>query len=127
MPTDAQYQRLLGFRTALRSFEQWSRQAAEEHGITHTQHQLLLAVRGSATPAGPTIGEVADSLLVKPHTAGGLVDRLGRLGYVERLPDAEDHRKVRLRLTERGEAVLRELTEVHVRELRELHRLLGGL
>jgi DNA-binding MarR family transcriptional regulator len=127
MPTDAQYRQLLAFRTQLRRFDQWSREAAAEHGLTHAQHQLLLAVRGSATSGGPTIGEVAEALLVKPHTAGELVDRLSGQGYVERVADPDDHRKVRLRLTASGEALLRDLTAVHLDELRRLRQLLGGL
>jgi DNA-binding MarR family transcriptional regulator len=127
MPTDGQYRQLLEFRVRLRRFDRWSRDAAAEHGLTHAQHQLLLAVRGSATAGGPSIGEVADALLVKPHTAGELVDRLARQGYVERVRDTEDHRRVRLRLTTAGDRVLRELTAVHLEELRRLGPLLGDL
>lgn len=127
MPTDAQYRQLLAFRTTLRRFERWSRRAAAEHGISHVQHQLLLAVRGSASPGGPTIGEVAEALLVKPHTAGELADRLQDLGYVVRARDAVDHRRVRLRLTDEGNEILRRLTAVHLEELRRLRPLLAGL
>lgn len=125
MPTDEQYQRLLDFRTRLRRFEQWSRAAAEDHGLTHAQHQLMLAVRGHAGPLGPTIGDVAESLLVKHHTATGLVDRAQQSGLVERLRDDADSRRVHLRLTGKGEEVLRELTAVHVEELRRLGPLLA--
>jgi len=127
MPTDGQYRQLLAFRTQLRKFDQWSRDAAAAHGLTHAQHQLLLAVRGSATPGGPPIGEVAETLLVRPHTAGELVDRMSGAGFVERVPDETDHRKVRLRLTAEGERVLRELTDVHLEELKRLRPLLGDL
>jgi DNA-binding MarR family transcriptional regulator len=127
MPTDGQYRQLLEFRTRLRRFDQWSREAAAEHGLTHSQHQLLLAVRGSATAGGPPIGEVADALLVKPHTAGELADRMTSAGFVERTQDEQDHRRVRLRLTEAGERVLRELTAVHLEELERLGPLLGEL
>jgi DNA-binding MarR family transcriptional regulator len=127
MPTDEQYRQLLAFRTQLRRFDQWSRVAASEHGLTHAQHQLLLAIRGSATPDGPPIGEVAEALLVKPHTAGELVDRMAGGGFVERVPDQADHRRVRLRLTAEGERVLHELTAVHLDELKRLRPLLGDL
>jgi DNA-binding MarR family transcriptional regulator len=127
MPTDGQYSQLLAFRTTLRRFDHWSREAAAEHGLTHAQHQLLLAVRGSATPGGPPIGEVAEALLVRPHTAGELVDRLAAAGFVERAQDEADHRKVRLRLTSEGDRVLRELTAVHLAELKRLRPLLGNL
>ena len=124
MPTDAQYQRLLQFRTALRRFDQWSREAAESHGLTHAQHQLLLAIRGFEGPDGPTIGDVADSLFIKHHTASGLVDRAQEVGLVERHKDAKDSRRVRLELTKEGERILRRLTDVHVEELRQLAPLL---
>lgn len=127
MATDAQYQRLLHFRTRLRRFEQWSRAAAETHGLTHAQHQLMLAVRGHDGPLGPTIGDVANALLVKHHTATGLVDRAQQAGLVTRLRDDDDSRRVHLRLTDRGEKVLRELTAVHVEELRRLGPLLAAV
>lgn len=127
MPTEAQYRQLLAFRTALRRFDRWSREAAVAHGVSHTQHQLLLAVRGSASVHGPTIGEVAEALLVKPHTAGELVDRLEGLGFLLRTRDAADHRRVRLSLTDRGIDLLHRLTAVHLEELRHLRPLLGDL
>ena len=127
MPTDRQYRQLLAFRVQLRTFDRWSREAAEQHGLTHAQHQLLLAVRGSGTPGGPPIGEVAEALLVRHHTAGELVDRLVARGFVQKVSDEEDRRRVRLRLTAAGEDVLHELTAVHLEELRRLRPLLGGL
>jgi len=125
--TDAQYQRLLAFRIALRRFDQWSRQAAEEHGLTHAQHQLLLAIRGSTTPEGPTIGEVAEALLVRHHTATELIDRTQELRLVRRVRDAADSRRVHLVLTEEGQRKLAELTAVHVEELRRLAPVFDAL
>lgn len=127
MPTDRQYRQLLAFRVQLRRFDQWSRDAAAGQGLTHAQHQLLLAIRGSATPGGPPIGEVAEALLVRPHTAGELADRMAGAGLVERVQDEADHRKVRLRLTPAGERVLHDLTAVHLAELKRLRPLLGEL
>lgn len=127
MATDAQYQRLLQFRTALRQFDLWSREAAEAHGLTHVQHQLLLAIRGSSTEGGPTVGEVADALLVKPHTATELIDRAHELDLVDRVRDDADARRVRLQLTRHGADTLASLTSVHVEELRRLAPLLAPL
>lgn len=127
MPTDEQYQRLLAFRSALRRFDQWSRQAAEDHGLTHAQHQLLLAIRGSASDPGPSVGEVADALLVRHHTASELVDRTQHLGLVERRRSDQDGRRVQLRLTAQGRRILEDLTAVHLDELRGLGQLLDPL
>ena len=125
MPSDADYQRLLDFRIRLRRFDQWSRAAADAHGLTHAQHQLLLAVRGHPGERGPTIGEAADYLLVRHSTLSELVDRAGVLGLVDRERDDEDHRIIRLRLTDQGRRVLTELTAAHLEELRRLAPLLG--
>jgi DNA-binding MarR family transcriptional regulator len=127
VPTDDEYQRLLAFRNRLRRFDHWSSQAAAAHGLTHAQHQLLLAVRGHPGPDAPTIGDVADALLVKRHTASELVDRTVALGLLERVRDDADHRRVLLRLTDAGGDVLRQLTDVHLDELRRLAPLLGDL
>ena len=127
MPTDDQYRRLLEFRTKLRRFDQWSREAAHAHGLTHAQHQLLLAIRGHSNPDGPSVGEIAELLLVKPHTAGELVDRAQASSLVDRVRDESDHRRVRLQLTAQGKRVLHDLTAVHLEELRRLAPLLGDL
>ena len=46
--TDADYRRLLLFRTGLRRFERWSQERAAEVDLTSAQHQLMLAIRGHA-------------------------------------------------------------------------------
>jgi DNA-binding MarR family transcriptional regulator len=48
------------------------------------------------------LGELADDLAMTPRNITGLVDHLERDGLVERVPDAEDRRSVRARLTEAG-------------------------
>jgi len=116
---DADYQRLLDFRDGLRHFLRWSEQRAGEAGLTPAQHQLLLAIRGHATGV-PTVGDVADHLLLRHHSAVGLVDRAVAAGLVERLPDHDDHRVVRLRLTPVGTRRLASLAALHLEELERL-------
>lgn len=116
--TDSQYRELLTFRTALRRFLRWSEDQATALGLTPAQHQLLLAIRGLDDPLGPTIGAVADSLLLRHHSAVGLVDRAAAAGLVERRTDADDQRVVRLRLTRTGARRLRQLSRKHLEELR---------
>ena len=118
--TDADYRRLLAFRTELRRFLHWSEERARDAGLTPAQHQLLLAIRGHDGPAGPTVGEVAAALLLRHHSAVGLVDRAADAGLVRRHSDPDDQRVVHLRLTARGERVLEELSEQHVAELARL-------
>jgi DNA-binding MarR family transcriptional regulator len=117
--SDSDYQQLLAFRDGLRRFLRWSEQHALQAGITPAQHQLLLAIRGHPGRA-PTIGDVADHLLLRHHSVVGLVDRAVVAGLVERRIDSEDHRVVRLHLTRSGTRRLAALVTVHVDELDRL-------
>src|SRR5579875_1488194 len=119
-PTDEDYQRLLELRTALRRFLHWSEEQARARGITSAQHQLLLAIRGHPHPLGPTVGEIADYLVIRHHSAVGLIDRAAGAGFVVREPDARRPGAVRVTLTERGRDALRALTEIHLAELTRL-------
>jgi DNA-binding MarR family transcriptional regulator len=117
---DTEYLRLLEFRTGLRRFLRWSREQAAAVGLTPAQHQLLLAIRGHDDPRGPTIGEVADYLLLRHHSAVELVDRAARVGLVKRAPDPDDQRVVRLKLTPLGARRLERLAALHLEELGRL-------
>jgi DNA-binding MarR family transcriptional regulator len=118
--TDADYRSLLTLRDGLRRFLHWSAQQAESAGLTAAQHQLLLVIRAHDGPTGPTIGDVADHLLLRHHSAVELVDRAVEAGVVRRRTDPDDLRAVRLVLTRRGERALAQLSTLH---LEELHRL----
>jgi DNA-binding MarR family transcriptional regulator len=48
------------------------------------------------------LGDLAESLESTPRNITGLVDHLERDGLVERVPDPEDRRSVRARLTQAG-------------------------
>jgi DNA-binding MarR family transcriptional regulator len=118
---DEDYERLLEFRTGLRTFLAWSKKRAAAAGLAPTQHQLLLAIRGHRDhERGPTIGDVAGYLLVKPHSAAELATRAQRAGLIERLTDGDDRRVVRLRLTALGESKLESITEATLQELERL-------
>ncbi len=116
----ADFQHLLELRTGLRHFLRWSEQQAIAAGLTPAQHQLLLAVKGHPDTAGPTIGELAEYLVLRHHSAVGLVDRAAKDGLVQRSPDPATKSVVRVTLTAAGEAKLDALAETHVEELAHL-------
>jgi DNA-binding MarR family transcriptional regulator len=121
---DADYEDLLDLRTGLRRYLRWSEQQAAGAGLTPAQHQLLLVIRGHPDRRGPTVGEVADYLLLRHHSAVGLVDRADAAGLVKRARDPQDHRVVRLQLTAAGSKHLDSLSEAHREELERLARAL---
>ncbi|MDP9069190.1 MAG: MarR family transcriptional regulator [Actinomycetota bacterium] len=125
MPTavkldDDDYWRLLEFRTAIRKFLKYSKTQAGKVGLTPTQHQLLLAIRGSRNKGGPSIGDIADCLLIKHHSAVELIDRAEAAGLVERRADPEDQRVVRLKLTRKGVSKLERISAANLSEIGRL-------
>jgi DNA-binding MarR family transcriptional regulator len=113
---DDDFVRLLAFRDSLRLFLRWSETQAREHGLTPAQHQLLLAIRGHQGER-PSIGEIAEHLLLRHHSVVELIDRAEAVGLVRRFVDDEDHRVVRVALTPVGSRRLTSLAAAHLDEL----------
>jgi DNA-binding MarR family transcriptional regulator len=121
---EVDYRALADFRQALRRFTNFSQKAAEDVGLTPQQHQAILAIKAEDSL---TIGELADRLMLRPHSATGLADRLVRLGLVERRSAAGDKRRTALIVTSQAEELLKRLSDSHRDELRKMRPLLVGL
>jgi DNA-binding MarR family transcriptional regulator len=124
--TDADFATLANFRYALRRFQQFSADAAADAGLTSQQHQALLAIRASEGRE-MLVGALAERLLLKPHSATELINRVEKLGLVARAAGGTDRRQVAVRLTAKGEQLLNGLSEAHRGELRRLKPLLSEL
>lgn len=116
----SQYETLAAFRYALRQFIHFSEQAAESAGITAQQHQALLAIKGFPGRERVTVGELAERLQLRHHSAVGLVDRLVTESLVARAPSTQDRRQVFVELTHRGEQVLEKLSSTHSKQLKRI-------
>jgi DNA-binding MarR family transcriptional regulator len=114
----ADYSALSRFRYQIRRFLHFSEEAARSEGLEPQQHQLLLAIEACDEPIGPTVGYLADQLLIRHHSAVGLLDRLEEHGFVQRIRGEEDRRQVRVRMTPAGSKKLHRLTHLHRDELR---------
>jgi DNA-binding MarR family transcriptional regulator len=125
--TRQDFQRLLEFRVALRQFQRWSEEQAATAGLTHVQHQLLVAIKGHQGNQPPAVGDLAGYLLLRPHSTVELIDRAEAAGLVERVPDASDGRVVRVRLTKDGDRIVHRLTRSHLDRLHELAAVLDDL
>jgi DNA-binding MarR family transcriptional regulator len=125
--TQSDYEKLLEFRVALREFQRWSEDQARAAGVTHVQHQLLVAVKGHRGRRPPTVGDLADYMLLRPHSMVELIDRAEAAGFVQRCPDGDDGRIVRVRLTPGGDRILRALTRAHLKRLHDLAAVLDDL
>jgi DNA-binding MarR family transcriptional regulator len=123
----AEYELLAEFRQVLRRFLLFSKTAAEQVGLTPQQHQVLLAIRGRPAGCAITVGELAERLQIRPHSAVGLVDRLVDRALLERVTSPDDRRQVHLVLTPDAEALLERLTAAHKAELKQIGPVLSLL
>lgn len=96
--------------------QQWVQAASD--GGTAARHGLLMAVRDDE--AGVPLGAVGRALDLSASSLSGLIDRMDRSGLVERVPDPEDGRAFRLRLTATG----RQARKAAVRRARALNERL---
>jgi DNA-binding MarR family transcriptional regulator len=129
-PSQSDYEALAEFRYLIRRFLEFSQTAAKAVGLTSAQHQALLAIKGSPGGRAVTIGDLAEHLRIRHHSAVELVDRLSAAGLVMRTHDAQDHRRVVLSLTRLADHDLAELSATHLDELARLRpalkRILAG-
>jgi DNA-binding MarR family transcriptional regulator len=125
--TPEEFEKLLEFRVTLRRFQRWSEDQADAAGLTHVQHQLLVAIKGHPGDRPPTVGDLSGYLLQRPHSTVELVNRAESAGLVERTPDGDDGRVIRVRLTPDGDRIMQELTRAHLERLRELATVLDEL
>ncbi len=125
--TRRDFERLLEFRVTLRRFQRWSEDQAQAAGLTHVQHQLLVAIKGHPGDTPPAVGDIAGYLLLRPHSAVELVDRAEVAGLVKRAPDGDDGRVVRVRLAAAGDRIVQQLTQAELDRLHELATVLDEL
>lgn len=112
-----QFRALADFRHQIREFLHFSEEAARAAGVEPQQHQLMLAIK-AMEPEPASIRDLAERLLLRHHSAVGLVDRLERSGVVRRERSATDHRSAHVLLTAKGSRILHKLSLHHREELK---------
>jgi DNA-binding MarR family transcriptional regulator len=122
---DADYAALAQFRYELRKFLAFSESAAREEGLTSQQHQALLAIKGFSRDHPLSVGELANYLLIQNHSAVELVDRMTKIGLLQRSTDPEDGRRSLVRLSADGERRLKRLSKAHLEELNAIGTVLS--
>jgi len=85
-----------------------------EGNVSFSQYFLLAALDQQEVL---TMSAIAQKMGHTTAAASGLVGRLEALGYVTRASDAEDRRKVMVRITEKGTALVRRIREDMVSNL----------
>jgi DNA-binding MarR family transcriptional regulator len=117
--SERDYNSLHEFRYAIRRYLRFSEETARAAGVEPQQQQLMLAIKGMATHGGDArIGDLAESLQIRHHSAVELIDRLVARGFAVRQRSEADRRQVHVRLTPEGEQKLREVSSRNRDELR---------
>lgn len=94
------------------------------HGLERWEFDVLATLRRSGPPYELTAGALNRAAMVTSGAITNRIDRLAARGLVERVPDEEDRRSVRVRLTDQGRTTVDEIVGSHVAN--EM-RLLAGL
>src|SRR5687768_11012675 len=97
------------------------RKETEQLGITARQATLLWLMKRNP---GLSLAELAAEEGISPPAMSGHVDRLERIGLIERVRSSEDRRRVGLRLTDEG---LRLMRRIRARRTTWLADRLGAL
>ncbi|WP_292532004.1 MarR family transcriptional regulator [Methylocystis sp.] len=118
-PSEEELAALAHFRYALRRFLAFSEQVSANHGVTMQWYQALLVVRTYPGAKHISVGELAEQLMIRDHSAAELVSRLAQAKLVRRKTDPRDRRRSLVVITRAGERRLSELAAAHLRKLRE--------
>jgi len=115
------------------------KQALAPYQLTHPQFNILKILNGShPQPLSP--GDIKERMLFKSPDITRLIDRLVRKNYVDRQPCPDNRRKVDLRITKEGIALLDQIfpeikksvkdyfvEELTEKEAEELYKLLNKM
>ena len=123
---DEDFRTLAAVRAAIRGFAHFTEKVAQTAGLTPQQHQVLVALR-AAEGGELSVGELAQTLMLRPHSVSGLADRLAALRLIDRRRSKADRRVVVLRLTPQAESLMSSLSRTHRDELRRIRPLLISL
>jgi DNA-binding MarR family transcriptional regulator len=117
--TPSDYRALAEFRYELSRYLLLSDQAARSAGLEPGQYRFLLMLKGLPEDLEPTIGTMAKRLGLRHHSTVELVDRMEKRGLISR-ERSEEHRSfVFVRITPKGEAVLKKLVASRKAELQK--------
>ena len=98
-----------------------------QFGISASQWGVLITLHrcGSGQPESDLrLTDLGDRLIVRPASVTGVVDRLQRMGLVERSASPVDHRAKNVTLTVSGRQLVARVLEHHPAQM---HRVMDGL
>jgi DNA-binding MarR family transcriptional regulator len=85
-----------------------------EHALEPWEFDVLATLRRAGEPYELTPGALLKAAMVTSGAMTNRIDRMESKGLVDRIPDPNDRRSVRIRLTENGHVTVDRLIELHV-------------
>lgn len=104
---------------AMRRVSKLYADALAEHDITPPQLFVLSCLHEHD---GQRVRDLADRVCLDASSLTGLLDRTERIGLVERRPDPDDRRALRIHLTKSGQARVAELAPVIEELTKRVHK-----
>lgn len=101
---------------AYQAFSEFSMGDIKRFGLTGPEFDVLATL---GNQPGMTFKDIGENTLITKTTLTGVVDRLEQKGLVERRNCPEDRRCMRAVLTEKGDALFREVFPDHVERLKQ--------
>jgi DNA-binding MarR family transcriptional regulator len=102
-------------------------ESLEDFGLQWWQYDVLSALRRQGHPFTLAATELADDVMLSSGAMTNRIDRLEKAGLVQRLEDPGDRRKVLVRLTKRGLALIEQATDARFETATQaLDRLTGS-
>jgi DNA-binding MarR family transcriptional regulator len=103
MELSAEEKIIVAIRQITHAVDLWSRQLWQQAGLTSPQLAVLREIE-SGRNATPTT--IADALHLTQPTVSGILQRLARIGAIEREPSAADGRSVLAVVTPKGKSLI---------------------
>jgi len=117
-PSPEDFAALARFRHTLRQFLAFSEHAAADMGMTTQWYQALLVIKTRGARRPVSVGELAEELLIRDHSAAELVSRLAEAKLVRRRVDPTDRRRSLVVMTPLADRALAKLAALHLARLR---------
>ncbi|MBU3260789.1 MarR family transcriptional regulator [Roseovarius sp. PS-C2] len=99
------------------AFGRYYQAAFAESGLTYAKYIILKALD---TQAPMSLSELSQHVGVEPNTVSPLAKKMATYGVIERVRDAEDERRIVLRLTEYGFQVVKAADQVVAQNFADL-------
>ncbi len=108
---------------AYQAFSQYSNQHVKSLGLTPPQFDVIATLGNTE---GMPFKELGEKTLITKGSLTGIVDRMERQGWIQRVTSNEDRRSTLARLTPKGQKLFQQVFPHHLEHLARAFKCLHG-